>query len=592
MTMWKGRRGPDAGGAKSAAAAMAPDRGVSGPLWHAFALTPPPAGAQMRLPVSQPGDPYEREAESVADQVMRGGEPSPAASTAGPVVQRACAGCQEEEEKQRPVMRAAMPGAAAPGSTGAGATGAAADGVPGGPLGNGAPLDAATRAFMEPRFGADFSGVRVHADARAASSSAALGAYAYTLGSDVVFGAGQYAPSTQAGRHLLAHELAHVVQQSGGRQRLAPRARPAREAEAEAMLPAFPASAGAPSLSALGGPAIQRAKIPHRALTWADFQAKVPKGATFEAATLSDWNDPDIDGAMPSKMVATAGAACTAKVGKKMAPGITYTVDIPVDDSKLGVSAYFWQEKSWHKEWTTDRKERLARCDALFVAKCAKSLSGAEKNVDAQATAAEASCKQGFAKGFTSWWIDVGGKKVEASSADDCTNVVAPAVKAGGLKSISWTAKMGGKEVKVLSSVDCKKTFPDQCADVLMQAGADALLAHEQGHFDVTNVRAGQAAAALKALVAGFDKSVSFCQPDPAKAEPKAVAAAEVAGKAAALKLATSKVASERAQLQKEYAKWRKTLSGTQGKYDTETKHGTVEAKQDAWNQDIAKGLP
>ncbi len=77
----------------------------------------------------------------------------------------------------------------------------------------GQPLDAATRAFMEPRFGQDFSGVRVHSNAEAAESARAVNALAYTVGRDVVFGRGLYAPETGAGRRLLAHELTHVVQQ-------------------------------------------------------------------------------------------------------------------------------------------------------------------------------------------------------------------------------------------------------------------------------------------------------------------------------------------------------------------------------------------
>ena len=82
--------------------------------------------------------------------------------------------------------------------------------------GAGQPLDAAARDFLEPRFGHDFSHVRVHADARAAASARAVGAQAYTVGRNVVFGAGQYAPGTAQGRRLLAHELTHVVQQAGG----------------------------------------------------------------------------------------------------------------------------------------------------------------------------------------------------------------------------------------------------------------------------------------------------------------------------------------------------------------------------------------
>jgi hypothetical protein len=78
---------------------------------------------------------------------------------------------------------------------------------------SGLPLDAATRSLMEPGFRHDFSRVRVHADTAAAQSAKAINALAYTVGHDVVFAAHQYSPTTAAGRRLLAHELAHVVQQ-------------------------------------------------------------------------------------------------------------------------------------------------------------------------------------------------------------------------------------------------------------------------------------------------------------------------------------------------------------------------------------------
>lgn len=78
----------------------------------------------------------------------------------------------------------------------------------------GQPLDAETRTFFEPRFGHDFSQVRVHTDAKAATSAKSVNALAYTVGRDVVFGTGHYQPWTGEGRGLLAHELAHVAQQS------------------------------------------------------------------------------------------------------------------------------------------------------------------------------------------------------------------------------------------------------------------------------------------------------------------------------------------------------------------------------------------
>jgi len=79
----------------------------------------------------------------------------------------------------------------------------------------GQPLDAATRASMEPRFGHDFSKVRIHADARASESARSVNALAYTVGPQIVFGAGLYQPGARSGQQLLAHELTHVVQQHG-----------------------------------------------------------------------------------------------------------------------------------------------------------------------------------------------------------------------------------------------------------------------------------------------------------------------------------------------------------------------------------------
>lgn len=79
----------------------------------------------------------------------------------------------------------------------------------------GRPLDAVSRAFFEPRFSYDFSQVRIHTDARAAESASAVNALAYTVGRNVVFGAAQYEPHTESGKRLIAHELAHTVQQEG-----------------------------------------------------------------------------------------------------------------------------------------------------------------------------------------------------------------------------------------------------------------------------------------------------------------------------------------------------------------------------------------
>ncbi|MEV4050651.1 DUF4157 domain-containing protein [Amycolatopsis sp. NPDC049688] len=82
--------------------------------------------------------------------------------------------------------------------------------------GGGAPLDAATRTDMESRFGADFSDVRVHTDGAAHESAKSVNAQAYTVGSNIVFQRDKYDPGSEGGKHMLAHELTHVVQQRSG----------------------------------------------------------------------------------------------------------------------------------------------------------------------------------------------------------------------------------------------------------------------------------------------------------------------------------------------------------------------------------------
>src|SRR5437879_7036582 len=80
----------------------------------------------------------------------------------------------------------------------------------------GTTIDKDTRGLMESRLGADFSDVRVHTDAKASESARSVQAYAYTVGSDVVFQSGRYEPESDSGKRMLAHELTHVVQQRSG----------------------------------------------------------------------------------------------------------------------------------------------------------------------------------------------------------------------------------------------------------------------------------------------------------------------------------------------------------------------------------------
>ena len=124
-----------------------------------------------------------------------------------PVLQRKCASCKDEEETHEKLARKEQAGSSPQARAGAPAI------VKDVLRESGRPLDPAARAFFEPRFGFDFSKVRLHTSSRAAEAAHAVSARAFTVGQDVVFGASQFAPATTAGSRLMSHELAHVVQQ-------------------------------------------------------------------------------------------------------------------------------------------------------------------------------------------------------------------------------------------------------------------------------------------------------------------------------------------------------------------------------------------
>lgn len=227
------------------------DRGLEeSRLGHSFAQirvhSVVPGTTQAKLAVSQPGDIYEQEADRLADAVMRMPDPSARESVAPGLVESTNAEGrrseseerlqrqplddeaeqpvvdteklfppddlkQDEEEEARAAQQMVMTKRA--GSSGSLWTppdiGAqlARSGI------GGAPLLSETQQFMEPRFGKSFAHVRVHTDARAAAMCASLGAKAFTHNREIYFGTGWYRPATNEGKHLLAHELAHVQQQ-------------------------------------------------------------------------------------------------------------------------------------------------------------------------------------------------------------------------------------------------------------------------------------------------------------------------------------------------------------------------------------------
>jgi outer membrane protein OmpA-like peptidoglycan-associated protein len=170
-------------------------------------------GAQAKLRLGDPGDSFEREADRTADHVMR---MTDAASAPPPNVQRKCAQCSpaaEPQEVQRKCSacedevqrKTRTKGGDEPDSRVESEVAMLRHG--------GEPLSTGAREFFEPRFGVDFSGVRIHASGSAARTARSIDALAFTTRNHIVFAEGQYQPSSNAGRYLLAHELAHTIQQ-------------------------------------------------------------------------------------------------------------------------------------------------------------------------------------------------------------------------------------------------------------------------------------------------------------------------------------------------------------------------------------------
>lgn len=165
------------------------------------------SAVQTKLKVGPVDDVYEREADRVAEEVVR--TPAQPASVEGvsePGIQRKCAAC--EQDKELSVRRKPQSG-----ETGSGA-GMADHSVSGLLPGSGRPLQQVERGFFESRFGQDFSNVRIHTGNQAVLAAQSINAKAFTVGNHIAFGAGEYNPESVAGKKLLAHELTHTLQQS------------------------------------------------------------------------------------------------------------------------------------------------------------------------------------------------------------------------------------------------------------------------------------------------------------------------------------------------------------------------------------------
>ena len=183
-----------------------------------------------KLSINAPNDPMETEADQMADQVMRKTEMgeetqdavTPAlslANTAPEGLQLKCQSCSAEElwrKNKKEDSDSEMPDLMRKSSDGDLAASPELQQQLTSSKGSGTPLPPQNLDFMNQAFGRDFSTVRIHTNSKAADMSQGIQAKAFTHGSDIYFNSGQYSPNTSQGKHLLAHELSHVVQQKGG----------------------------------------------------------------------------------------------------------------------------------------------------------------------------------------------------------------------------------------------------------------------------------------------------------------------------------------------------------------------------------------
>lgn len=161
---------------------------------------------QPKLGINMPNDPYEQEADAMAERVMRIPVNEHRFFSAKPVsvsrLQRKCEACEKEQKLQR---KGSSPQATEAGSDFSSYLSSLSS--------KGSSLPGESKNFFEPRFGYDFSDVKIHTDADAAKSAQSVNALAYTSGNNIVFNRNQFSPGSDHGKRLLAHELTHVVQQ-------------------------------------------------------------------------------------------------------------------------------------------------------------------------------------------------------------------------------------------------------------------------------------------------------------------------------------------------------------------------------------------
>jgi peptidoglycan/xylan/chitin deacetylase (PgdA/CDA1 family) len=312
------------------------------PLWQSLALRS--VAIQPKLRVSQSGDPYEQEADRVADQVVRTTTPpsrdtNPSISSVASIkAQRNYSQCEarDDEKLQRKQQ-----------SSNADSLNTAPARAPEAINSPGRPLDPVTRLFMEERFDRDFGRVRIHAETTDATSPNALQAAAYTVGSDIVVDGGAFNPTTRRGHRLLAHELAHVSQQrlSGGPERELSAHGDSDERQAEQA----GAALGWGTLRSRYGEVIKDVTWHSGTRTLPVRPEMSPTKARIQRMQLTYDDGPDSAGNTRVVLDALKAAGARATfylVGKRVAQGDNWRIvfDIAAAGNWIGNHAYDWND--------------------------------------------------------------------------------------------------------------------------------------------------------------------------------------------------------------------------------------------------------
>jgi uncharacterized protein DUF4157 len=406
----------------------------------------------------------------------------------------------------------------------------------------GRPLEAPVREALEPRFGHDFSAVRIHADRPAFESAQALGARAYTVGTSVVFNAGQYAPQTAPGRRLLAHELTHVVQQSGGggtvqRQPLdgrrfeknsAPPAQPESEDEAEPQEGEAAGELEAPEAladveMAFEDQAPEEEAVEDEVSTTPIAAASMP-GAPMETGTILPPDHPS------EREAEAASRAITSPVGTKV-PVISRLPGRPIQ-----------------RQIFYDQQSALGWGD--FKAKAPK-----KSPFDALT------------------WSGMKPPKHKVTKEARPESPIFPdPCKLGKKSDVVHLAVVGYD----LHNLDVRALMYPNKSWVKPNKQSAALLQHEQGHFDISNVIAEKAEWAMTLWAISHAGEATKC------GKKAAVAAATKAWNKLKPNKAIAKIWKQASKV------WKKA----QGDYDGETGHGSKATEQATWNDQIAANLP